>query len=84
MVVTTSNVIKIPDTNKCAVICGNRGLLVLDRIEIDGKQIEAVEAIRSVRQRLGLDLSSEISDLWLKLESIEDNLLSKLPKNGLT
>ena len=42
---------------KCAIACGDRMLLVLDEIEIDGIAIEPAAAFRTVRQRLGLDLS---------------------------
>jgi methionyl-tRNA formyltransferase len=58
------HIIRFTITNECAVVCGDKRLIVLERIEIDGEEVLAIEAIRSVRQRLGLDISSEINSLW--------------------
>lgn len=58
------HIIRLSQSNECAVVCGDKRLIVLERVEIDGKEVLAIEAIKSVRQRLGLDISSEINDLW--------------------
>jgi methionyl-tRNA formyltransferase len=69
------HIIKLPRSNEYAVVCGDRGLVVLELIEIDGEEVLAVDAIRSVRQRLGLDISTEVFNLWTMLARIEEKIL---------
>lgn len=64
------HILKLSHLNKFSVVCGDKRLMVLERIKIDGQEVPVAEAIRSVRQRLGLDISSEINDLWLELSRI--------------
>jgi methionyl-tRNA formyltransferase len=51
------HVLRLDSRTRTAIVCGDKKLLILDEIEIDGARVEPATAFRTVRQRLGLDLS---------------------------
>jgi methionyl-tRNA formyltransferase len=57
------HILRYKEDNQCGVVCGDGRVLILNEIEIDGHPKLAIEAFRSIRQRLGLDVQSEIAYL---------------------
>ncbi|TMJ11475.1 MAG: hypothetical protein E6G94_15920 [Alphaproteobacteria bacterium] len=51
------HVLRLDRRARTAIVCGDGKLLVLDEIEVDGAATDPATAFRTVRQRMGLDLS---------------------------
>lgn len=64
-------VIKYPDINSRSVVCGDLKLLLLKEIRLNSKKVRASQVFLSRRQRLGLDYSSMIFNLEMRLRRLE-------------
>jgi methionyl-tRNA formyltransferase len=67
------HLLRLERGRKWAIVCGDRMLLVLDEIEVDGAQVEPSGYFKTVRQRMGLDhglIAAENSRRLDRLESL--------------
>jgi len=70
------HVIKLKNGDRIGVACGDKKLIILDHIEIDGETISPISFFRSVRQRLGLDIQTEVAKLKYALLEVQSNRAS--------
>ncbi len=49
--------------SRCAVVCGDQRLLVLERVAIDGETVDPAKFFRTVRQRFGLDTETLLEQI---------------------
>lgn len=68
------HLLRLDDGVTWAVACGDQRILVLDEIAVDGAPIPVAKAFRTVRQRLGLDVSGHIAALEERLTQMEARL----------
>lgn len=68
------HLLRLEDGDKWAVACGGDNLLVLDEIEVDGKNVKPSEYFKSIRTRLGLNLSDEVVRLDRELKELKKRL----------
>ncbi len=68
------HLLKLDGGAKWAVATGDKKLVVLDAIEIDGHPREPSTYFRSVRQRMGLDLQAEVADLKRQVAELRGTL----------
>lgn len=52
------HLLRLDGGKKWGIVCGNKRLLVLDRINIEGKSVAPSEFFKTVRQRFGLDTAT--------------------------
>lgn len=64
------HVLKLNTFSAPLVVCGDKRLLYLKSIQIDDENVEPAASFRSVRQRLGLDISREIVSLWSAINEL--------------
>lgn len=57
------HVLKLDAGSRRAVVCGDMKLLVLKRVRVDGASVDPAEFFRSVRQRLGLDTETLLTEV---------------------
>jgi len=74
------HLLKLMDGQKWGVATGDKRLIVLDEIEIDGQPVEACRHFKSVRIRLGLAcgdevyrLNAEVAELKRQMEELRQN-----------
>jgi methionyl-tRNA formyltransferase len=60
--------------DKWGVVCGDRAILVLDEIEVDGTPGEPREFFKTVRQRFGLDVATHLEGIERRLAECETAL----------
>jgi methionyl-tRNA formyltransferase len=61
------HLLKLANGAKWGIACGDKAILILDQIDVDGDPTEPTQFFKTVRQRFGLDISAH-------LESLEDRL----------
>jgi len=72
------HLLKLKSGEKWGVACGDKHILVLDEITIDGAPVQISLAFCTVRQRFGLDISSEVAKINSRLAQLEKSLASVL------
>ena len=75
----SGHLIKLQDSEKWAVATADKKLLILDEIEIDGKIADPRKAFKSIRIRLGMDVTDEIMKLREELADIRKILHEEFP-----
>ena len=65
------HVIRLDGGAKWGIVCGDRRLLILDEIEIDGVATEARTFFKTVRQRMGLDHGLLAAETTRRLDALE-------------
>ena len=65
------HVIHIKDHQMRGVVTGDNRVIILDNVSLDGMDSTATQIFKSVRQRLGLDVASEIASMRSRLEKME-------------
>jgi len=65
------HLIKLDNGKSWAVKCGDKNLIKLIDVTIDGKLIQPESIFNSVRQRLGLDINAIIINLFNRIEALE-------------
>jgi methionyl-tRNA formyltransferase len=68
------HLIRLSGGTKWAIACGDGLLLVLEEIEVDGVSVQPSTYFRTVRQRMGLDLSLLVADNRRRIEVLEESL----------
>ena len=66
------HVLRMDGGQKWGVVCGDKKILVLEKIRIDGEDVPV--KFHTVRQRLGIDFSNNINHLYHRLNELEDKL----------
>lgn len=64
------HLIRLERGAKWGVACGDGRLLILDEIAIDGAAVDPAKRFKTVRQRLGLDVQSQLAAQAQRLEQL--------------
>lgn len=65
------HLLRLEGGKRWAVVTGDALLLVLDEILLDGEAVSPSDCFKSVRQRLGIDVSSRLASIQARLDALE-------------
>ena len=65
----SGHILRLEQSKKWGVVTGDMKLIILDKIHINNQKVEAKNFFRTVRQRLGLDITELIMNIYNKLNT---------------